>query len=132
MSRKSVVTEAPYDRYGNLCHHQSDGSWYEEVPAPDGQSDYVPRSQRGYITHGPDWRPIAEFTAELVYDGYSSSASAAYVYWKDAATGTCYPMFMTDLDAVLSSGRLTGSVISGRFTVVKRGQNFGITYLGPT
>lgn len=121
MVRKSSVTEAPYDRDGNLCHHETDGRWYETIgPGP-----------RDYVFHEPEWKPIAEFAAALVYDGYGRGRSAAYAFWKDTASGARYPMFMTDLDAVLSSGVMQGSTVTGRFTVSKRGQNFGITYLGP-
>jgi hypothetical protein len=123
VSGKSGVTEAPYDRDGNLCHHESDGGWFETVePTSPGQRDWV--------AHGPEWRPVAEFMATLAYDGYSRGRSAAYTWWTDTRTGSRYPMFMTDLDEVLSSGLMRGMVFTGRFTVVKRGRNYGIKLLG--
>ena len=125
MSSKSSVTEAPYDRDGNLCYHQSDGRWFEDVGPGTGLAG------RDYVVRGPEWRPIAEFTATLAYDGYSRGRAAAYTWWKAVtATGTRYPMFMTDLDELLNSGLMRGSSLTGRFTVVKRGQNYGVRLVG--
>lgn len=110
-ARKSGPSDlAPYRPNGDLCHHE-----------------------RGDLKSGEeaDWRPIEPFRATLVYAGYARGRSAAYFYWKDVATGISYPMFMSGMDQVMDSGFVEGNRITGRFTVVKKGQNYGLSYLGP-
>lgn len=101
--------EAPYNARGNLLHYPLD----------------VPYGQEA------EWRPIEPFTAALTYDGYGRGRSAVYFHWKHLDTGARYPMFLTDMDALLNAGLVQGHLVTGRFTVVKRGKNYGLTYLGP-
>lgn len=118
----STVKTAPYDRHGNLCHHHTDGVWYDQ--------DETPAPGKGRTPHGPEWRPIKEFTTAIRYDGYARGRSAAYFLWRDTNSNARYPMFLADIDDMIRSGMLTGTLVAGRFTVVKRGQNYGIRYVG--
>lgn len=123
---KPTYTEAPYDREGNLCHHHTDGQYYVPDPDAPGRTTLA----------GPEWLPIVPFSATLNYDGYGRGRSAAYLYWRATATQIRYPMFMTDLDAILQAGvmlpgRGLSARLAGQFTIIKRGQNYGITRVGP-
>lgn len=109
VKKRDMPQLAPYRSNGSLCHHESDVPWGRVV----------------------EWRPIEPFHAALTYAGSRRGRSAAYFYWTDDATGARYPMFMSGMDGALEAGAIQGNRITGRFTVVKMGQNYGLSYLGP-
>ncbi|MBB5081336.1 hypothetical protein [Nonomuraea endophytica] len=109
-----ALKEAPYDRRGNLMHYPQDD--YRRVET--GEYAVVP----------PDWRPITEFTATLTMTGRRRGRSAAYFMWTDQ-DGHEWPMFLADLDHLISSATIKNGVATGTWTVGKRGANFGIRYV---
>lgn len=113
MPRKTKVTEAPYDTRGHLMHYAYDSYNYDTAT---GVRTVTP----------PDMRPNQPFTADLHINGMHSGRSAKYVEWTDP-DGHRFPMFITDLLDLMSSGTITdGNTGSRTWYVRKRGQNYGI------
>lgn len=128
MTKRPAYTEAPYYQSGDLCHYPGDGDRWIDHPDGDQRTD----GRTGKVNIGPVWKPIVPIVATLEYDGYSRGRSAAYFWWKDIDTQVLYPMFMTDLDEILTDGLIDGKCITGTFTIIKRGQNYGIKWNGAT
>jgi hypothetical protein len=77
---------------------------------------------------GPhEFRPVRPFSARLVLIGFSRGRSSAVARWSDMRTGARYPMFLTDLEELLSHRVVSaGETEMETWTVRKRGQNYGI------
>lgn len=104
-------TQAPFDQ-GNLLHHPSDIGWHDRKP---------------YERRVIEWRDIARvYEMTLIYEGNRRGRSAAYTVWADAETGHAFPVFMTDVGNLLIHGVQPGGIVSGRWRVRKRGQNYGL------
>ena len=73
------------------------------------------------------WKPNTEVELTLHYNGYGRGRSAVTFYWLDD-DGHEYPMFITDVDELLTQDMGT-SKVHAIFTYVKRGQNYGIKFL---
>ncbi|MEV1168574.1 hypothetical protein [Nonomuraea sp. NPDC049784] len=109
------VTEAPYDEQGNLIHY------------PKTRYTYA----NGVRTEIPyDWRLNEPFTATLKVTGFERGRSAARFFWADQ-DGHEFPMFLKDLDQMLMTADFTRGTVTGRWDVAKRGENYGLRYLGP-
>ena len=93
--------------------------------------DYpIPFDDKGNQLHYPQqswqgpmvWEPNHEWDGTIEYEGYSRGRSAAYFnFVRD--NGTKITMFLKEFEDVvklLNRGRLTG-----KFTFIKRGQNYG-------
>lgn len=83
-----------------------------------------------------EWRdnPVFDMTIRML--GTERGRSAAYFRWQvvggDLQTGLLLPMFMTDVGHILMQGLAEpGGIVTARFFVVKRGQNYGITIETP-
>lgn len=104
--KKISLKEAPYHADGSLMH------W------------------AGYGTMSTaQWKPNDPFHATLRLSAMRSGYSAKYVIWKplDPADTRSFPMFIADLlDVVQSAKCIENGVISARWMVRKRGQNFGL------
>ncbi|MGI5281694.1 hypothetical protein ACQEVF_59135 [Nonomuraea polychroma] len=111
------VTEAPYDPNGNLQHYPANTYQYDPETKTSAN---VPCT----------WRPNEPFTATLKLTGMERGRSAAYFYLADA-DGHEFPLFMKDLHDMLVATDVTHGIVTGRWHVVKRGQNYGLRYLGP-
>ncbi|GAA0918627.1 hypothetical protein [Nonomuraea longicatena] len=112
-----TLKEAPYDQHGNLMHYPQD--------------DHRRNPETGaYAVVPPDWRPITEFTATLTMTGRRRGWSAAYFMWTDQ-DGHEWPMFLADLDHLIRSATIANGVVTGTWTVGKRGANFGVRYVSP-
>ena len=108
--RRTTVAEVPYDQHGNLMF------WV------DGQSAYSYLGE-GYVPY--TMRPNAAFAATLTLDSMRSGRSAKYLVWRDLDDHH-YPMFISDLTAMLPLVTVHRGVVSGTWFVRKKGQNFGI------
>lgn len=108
---------------------------FTHVPYVDGNlQDWVgvkQHEQFGFTGKGCEWRENTSFYAKMTYVGYSRGQSSTKFTWMDEG-GNFYPMFVTDLDAVLVDGLISFSqeggpvAILGTWIVTKRGQNYGI------
>lgn len=101
------AAEVPYDEQGNLLHHPSDKGWNKET----------------------DWRPNKPFTAPMTLITWARGRSAAYFIWADPQ-GRRFPMFMNQIHDLLMATTVQEGEVTGRWDVVKRGQNYGLRYLG--
>lgn len=110
---KLKTYKAPYDRNGNLMHYPETQWWYDEETQ---QRHDAP----------PEWRVPEPMRAVLVYEGYARGRSAAYFMWRHSTTGTRYPMFMTDLDAMLRARTIPIQGVHATWIECKRGSNYGI------
>lgn len=110
---KPKAYKAPYDRNGNLMHYPETQWWYDEETQ---QRHDAP----------PEWRVPEPMKAVLVYEGYARGRSAAYFMWRHSTTGTRYPMFMTDLDAMLRARTIPIQGVHATWIECKRGSNYGI------
>lgn len=77
------------------------------------------------------WRPNTPFPANLRLADMERGRSAAHFIWKDEQNRR-YVMFMTDLLDLIQNFDISHGVVNGNWAFTKRGQNFGVIYLGPT
>lgn len=69
-----------------------------------------------------------EWEDTLEYETYGRGTSAAHLYFKSTITGKSYQMFLKDFGNIAK--RLIDGKVSGKWTFCKRGQNYGVKYLG--
>jgi len=124
---KKINYKAPFDRQGSLMHYPQD----QYVLS----SDAVWVEGKGYNPPAkvvpPDWREVVPFYATMKLDNsVTSGRSAKYVHWTDFK-GKRYPMFVTDIVGLITSGvRIEDNEVSGFWVVCKRGANYGIRFVG--
>ena len=87
----------------------------------DGGAYYAKNHGYKYVDNF-EWEDILE------YETYGRGTSAAHLYFKSTITGKSYQMFLKDFGNI--SKRLVDGKVSGKWTFCKRGQNYGIKYLG--
>jgi hypothetical protein len=98
------VKLVPFDEDGNLTHYPQPAHWGGKL----------------------EWRENLPFTATLTFKEFRRGRSAAYAMWQDTK-GRSYPMFLTDLESLLTSDRpITQASASGEWIVRKRGKNYGV------
>lgn len=89
--------------------------------------DPTTESLDSYPTVRSEWREIEEFDATLTLVGQERGRSAAHFVWREEGTNRRFSMFMTDLSLlILNFGVPKGAIVKGRWTVQKRGQNYGV------
>ena len=106
---KRPTYQVPFDGNGALMH------W----AAPQSYPPY----------NAAEWRDPEAFEAELTLDHARSGRSAKYVIWTDPG-GRLWPMFIAELIDLIRHGVAPGGVVLGWWIPCKRGQNFGLRYLG--
>lgn len=99
------VTEAPFDADGNLLYD----------PGPGGAGVAC-------------WRPNDPFQCVLVIEEPETRGRGRYVRWR-SYEGTRFPMFLSDLVALLRSTDLTRGTVKGTWIVRKRGLHYGLALL---
>lgn len=99
----------------------------------------IPFDDEGNQLHYPDFKWVNgkrvdcdmidnfEFRDTLSFDGMSRGRSAAYFHFR-RSSGEKVIVFMKDLCEMMPN--ITYGHITGRFTFIKRGQNYGAVYLG--
>jgi hypothetical protein len=109
--------KVPYTLTGDLMHHPGPGH-------VDGDHHLV------YKEVGA-WRDNEVFEATLQLKGTERGRSAAFFRWQEVNAERMFPMFITDMCHLihLAPNFRAGGVISARWFVAKRGQNYGITPL---
>jgi len=108
MSKKTY--QIPFDFEGN------------QLAYPD--SRYNPNTR----TWDTIWKDNYFFEATLTYDGFSRGRSAAGFDLKDEE-GHLYYLMMSEMDRIMALGGWDGNKITGKWTFVKKGQNYGITLI---
>lgn len=73
-----------------------------------------------------EWRPNQPFNASLRIIGTERGQSAARYIAEDIETGCQYPMFMTEMLAIVQTATIDRGVIAGTWIACKRGANYGI------
>ncbi|MEU4155226.1 hypothetical protein [Actinoplanes sp. NPDC026670] len=111
-TRKTSVTEVPYDERGNLLFYVERDGGYSYLEGDPYRVAYT-------------MRPNVTFDATLTIDSMRTGQSAKYLIWRDT-DGHHYPMFITDLTAMLPLVDVRRGVVSGTWIVRKKGQNYGI------
>lgn len=74
------------------------------------------------------WKPNTQFNTTLFYEGFGRGRSSIKFEFKDSA-GKRFYMFATDLNALIKHG-VPINEVNGVFEFVKRGQNYGIRFVG--
>lgn len=151
---RTKVTQAPYDKDGNLLHYPGDGMGFSHFESDAGERleasdiwEEVPASMDDYgrwvrpiriekrtdyrrIDHEVDWRPNEPFYLELKIAHMLRGRSAKYLVLKPFRPfepERTYPMFVADLiDVAQRQGIASGGVMSGWWMVSQRGQNYGL------
>lgn len=108
--KTNSLREAPYDSRGNLMHYAETNRW-------------------GGWNGAAEWRANDPMELTITVDHVQSGRSAKYTVWT-GANGTTYPMFISDLIEMLREVTMTEGQIHAMFWVRKRGQNFGLCYVG--
>lgn len=70
-----------------------------------------------------------EFTDTLKYTTYSRGRSSAVLHFVSETRVFEAQMFLSDFDDMMKQG-VNPQSVTGRFTFTKKGQNFGLKYLG--
>jgi hypothetical protein len=69
-----------------------------------------------------------EWIDTLEYETFGRGNSAAHLFFKSVITGKSYQMFLKDFENIVKL--LVDGKVSGKWTFCKRGQNYGVKYLG--
>jgi hypothetical protein len=77
-----------------------------------------------------DWREPWEFVDTFKITGYGRGRSAAYFDLESQTTGLKCVMMMSDISELILNATLVKGEVTGRWTFVKKGANYGIKYLG--
>ena len=111
MGKTATPLQVPYDDAGNLLHYPERTTIWDNG---------------GHRVIEPPMKDAITFTGALTYEGFARGRSAAYFHVKDSA-GRTYPMFMSDLDAVLRTiGVKDGRIPEATWEPCKRGRNYGL------
>lgn len=99
--------QIPFDAHGN------------QLAYPTAQ--YNPETRDWEIF----WKDNVVFEATLAYSGFSRGRSAAGFKMKDS-DGHRYYLMMSEMDRIMALGGWDGNKITGKWTFVKKGQNYGV------
>lgn len=75
------------------------------------------------------WEDNRIFSTTMTFHSYSRGRSAAGFNFKDENDRNYY-MFLTDISDMIREVTLDHGKVSGKWTFVKRGTNYGVKYLG--
>lgn len=127
---KNSLKQAPYDHKGNLM----EWAGYADEVGAEFTSGYSYDDGKRTALKG-QWRDNTVFFDTLYYKTWERGRSAVRVIWEDAE-GHAFPMFMKDMDSMLAGGHIgvashpngdRKACVAGKWIVVKRGGNYGIS-----
>ncbi|MBU5266253.1 hypothetical protein [Virgibacillus proomii] len=72
-----------------------------------------------------EWRDNYVFEGTLEYKTYHRGRSSVTIEFSDSK-GNTYGMFVSDFDDLVNRKGLNGKKVHGKWTFVKKGQNYGI------
>jgi hypothetical protein len=117
----------PFDRAGNLLDYSYMGisKEEEEICKRDGKIEHFwgrDNALREVFV------PNVEFEDTLIFKHFSRGRSSVKAHFESQFTGKKYEMFICDLEDVIKANYFI-TKLSGRFTFVKRGKNYGVMLL---
>lgn len=117
----------PFDRCGNMLGYSYYGisSEGEKICTETGKFEIFNRNGALNEVFVPNF----EFEDTLIFEGFSRGRSSVKAHFKSQFTGKKYEMFISDLADIIKANHFI-TKLSGRFTFVKKGQNYGIKLLG--
>lgn len=110
MARTQI--KVPFDKQGVLMHYAN----------PDARPDHFDAAHK--------WLEPEPIELTLHLYGTERGRSAAYFLWTDGLANV-WPMFMKDMADLVKNAAINYGVVSGMWIPCKRGQNYGLRYLGP-
>lgn len=110
---------APFKKEGGLWHYPPDLS--------ESKWRGTPIEKRPTL----EWREIEKWHDTMLLVGQQRGRSAAFflLVGRDHQT---YPMFMSDSLEMMQTATIARGTVTGHWTVVKKGRNFGLKYLPET
>ena len=84
--------------------------------------EYAPEWEQNEI----QWADNKVFTDTLAYDGFSKFGKFSYLIFKSTSNNSKYPMFLTDFGRVMQERVIENGRVSGYWTFVRRGDNYGV------
>lgn len=75
-----------------------------------------------------DWRDNTPFTATMELRGFGRGMSSARFHFIDHE-GHTYEMFMKDMEHLFLHGIIEQGVVTGKWRICKRGQNYGLQFV---
>ena len=109
-----MVEKAPFKKQGGLWHFPPDLRRYAGYPEAK--------------TPTIEWRDVKPWEDTMLVIGTQRGRSAAF-FLLVSGNGDSYPMFMSDAADMMQRAVVTRGTITGRWTIVKKGQNYGIKFL---
>ena len=118
----------PFDKNGNLLDYSWNGitEKEKEICKRDGKVEHF--WGRDNTLHEV-FVPNFEFEDTLIFKHFSRGRSSVKAHFESQNTGKKYEMFISDLEDVILNNSLTNGRVSGKFTFVKKGQNYGVLLL---
>lgn len=116
----------PFNRFGNMLGY----SYYilsadnEKICKETGKFEIFNRD--GILAEV--FVPNFEFEDTLIFTGFSRGRSSVKAHFESQLTGKKYEMFISDLEDAIKANCFIAK-LTGRFTFVKKGQNYGIMLL---
>lgn len=125
--------KVPFNGHGDQVHYKSDlGTcpfpFLYELRNDDPQEFQRMQNRRERWFKKAEeriWRDNYEFYATMEFISMERGRSAAFFHLQDE-DGHRYTMFMTDILDVLKRCKIEDGIAEGRWTFVKRGNNFGV------
>lgn len=97
-----------------------DGNLLRYVPPWDRRGPRPTDEERGIF-----WKPNSVFVETLSLEHIFHGQSAANFVWRDTRD-LRWPMFLADVEELMTYGSIYFAQTSGRWQVRKRGQNYGL------
>ena len=94
----------------------------------DGKIEWWAGMSKWMDEYNLQWKDNWEWEDTITYSGYGRGTSSCVICFKSEALNQHVNMFMTDFNYVVKS--LEKGQLKGKFTFCKRGQNYGVKYLG--
>ncbi len=116
----------PFDDKGNLLS-------YVYNSMTDDEKEICQRE--GHVDRDNGSRVITfvtnyEFSDTMTFDGFSRGRSSVKAHFTSEATGKKYEMFISDFEDAIKTGEFREGRIEGKFTFVKKGENYGLALVG--
>lgn len=124
MSKELFV---PFDRHGNMLDYSYWGISEEEKELCKKHGRFDRLYPNGELAEM--FIPNFVFEDTLIFTRFSRGRSSVKAHFESKYTELKYEMFISDFQNVLKQNRIGNCHVTGRFTFVKKGQNYGIVLL---